>query len=114
MLSRKARAISTLSAIVFSLASGAAAEDFKSSKFLTYPADSQKSFINSSVVMASLIASENSRSQADCLNAWSAKHVGDGYQPVLDAMRRFLNHHPTGVVLAVLQKACGPFRYSPR
>lgn len=113
MLSRKNLAIASLCTIV--CAQGSFAEEaFKSSKFLAYPADSQKSYINTSAVMASLIASQNSRDQADCLNAWIGSNIDGGYQPVIEAMKRFPDHHPSGVVLAVLQKACGPLKYAGR
>lgn len=110
MLSRKVIVIASLSTIV---CSGVALADdgFKSSKFLTYPADSQKSYINTSVLMATLIAAQNSKDHANCIGSWSGRFVSEGYQPVLEAMRRFPDHPPTGVILAVLQKACGSFAY---
>jgi len=110
MLSRKALALASLSTIVCT-ASGASAEDLKSSTFLTYPADSQKSYINTSVLMATIIAAQNSKDHAACIGDWSGRYVGDGYQPVIEAMRKFPEHHPTGVILAVLKKACGTFSY---
>lgn len=113
MLSRKALAIASLCTIVCTQA-GIADDGFKSSKFLTYQPDAQRSYINSSVVMASLIASQNSREQADCLNAWIGSNVDTGYKPVIEAMMKFPDHHPSGVVLAVLQKACGPLKYAGR
>lgn len=103
-------ALATLSTIVCGNAV-VADEGFKSSKLLTYPTDSQKSYINTSVLMAGLIAAQNSDVQSKCIGDWSGKHVGGGYQPVIEAMKRFPDHHPTGVVIAVLQKACGSFRY---
>ena len=111
MLSRKTLAIASLCTIVCAAAGAAAAEDFKSSKFLTYPADAQKSYINSSVLMATLIATQNSKDHAGCIGKWSGEFVTGGYQPVIEAMKKFPDHHPTGVILAVLQKACGSFAY---
>lgn len=109
MFRRNAVGIASLSTIVCSAAF--ADDGFKSSKFLTYPADSQKSYINSSVLMAGLVAAQNSADQAKCIGDWSGKHLGGGYQPVIAAMQRFPDHHPTGVIIAVLQKACGSFKY---
>lgn len=110
MFRRKALALATLSTIVCS--GGAVADDgFKSGKFLTYPADSQKSYISSSVLMAGLIAGQNSDAQSRCIGDWSEQNNPAGYLPVVDAMKRFPDHHPTGVILAVLQKACGPLKY---
>jgi len=110
MLSRKALALASLCTIVCAQASSAD-EAFKSSKFLTYPAESQTSYINSSVLMAGLVAAQNSADQAKCIGDWSGKHLSGGYQPVIAAMQRFPDHHPTGVIIAVLQKACGSFKY---
>lgn len=109
MLSRNALALASLSTIVCSAALGD--DGFKSSKFLTYSAESQKSYINSSVLMAGLVAAQNSDDQAKCIGDWSGKHLAGGYQPVIAAMQRFPDHHPTGVIIAVLQKACGSFKY---
>lgn len=112
MLSRNAIVIASTIVIVCNIATAPLAQEtFKSAKFLTYSAEAQKSYINSSVIIASLIASQNSRTQADCLHDWSGKHVGGGYQPVIDAMRRYPDDHPSGLILAVLQKACGSFKY---
>lgn len=111
MLSRKVLALATLSTIV---CGGAAVADdgFKSSKFLTYPAESQRSYISSSVLMAGLISGQNSDVQSKCIGDWSEKHIVAGYPPVVEAMQRFPEHHPTGVILAVLQKACGKLKYN--
>jgi hypothetical protein len=91
--------------------SSAAQESFKSSDFLKHPAESQRGYISSSVMMAALIATQNNRSQASCLDEWGAKYREDGFAPVLEAMRRFPDYHPSAVVISVLQKACGSFSY---
>lgn len=109
MLSRKAIAIASLSTIVCSAA--VAVEGFKSSKFLTYPAESQKSYIASSAMMAGLIASQNSAAQAACIDDWGVKQRDAGYAAVMEAMQRFPEHHPSAVIVAVLDKACGSFKY---
>jgi len=111
MLSRKALAIASLCTIVCTQP-GSAEEAFKSSKFLTYPAESQKSYIASSAMMAGLIASQNNASQAACIDEWGAKQREVGYAAVMEAMRRFPEHHPSAVLVAVLDKACGSFRYT--
>lgn len=110
MLSRKALAIASLCTIVCTQA-GVAEEAFKSSKFLTYPADAQANYISTSAVAAASIAALNSQQQGKCLGEWVTKHRGGGYQPVLDAMRKYPDDHPTGLILAVLQKECGTFKY---
>ncbi|MEM9356810.1 MAG: hypothetical protein AAGB04_11395 [Pseudomonadota bacterium] len=105
-------AIAILSTFVFGSSDlSAGSKEFTSADFLKYPKQSQASFINASVVMASLIAGQNSDAQAKCLNAWSGAQVKSGYPAVLSAMQRFPDYHPSGVVLAVLQKQCGKLVY---
>ncbi|WP_439543306.1 hypothetical protein [Hyphomicrobium sp.] len=113
MFRRKALALATLSTIV---CGGAAVADdgFKSSKFLTYPAESQSSYIGTAVMMAGVIASKNVPEQARCIDKWAATHIASGYQPVIEAMQNFPEYHPTGVIIAVLQKSCGSFDYAKR
>ena len=110
MLSRKTLAIASLSTIVCTQA-GLAEEAFKSSKFLTYPADSQKSYIATSVLMAVAIAGDNNPEQNRCLKRWLTENDGIGFPTVKAAMDRFPEHHPTGVIVAVLEKECGPFKF---
>jgi len=112
MLSRKALAVASLSTLVCSVAPGAFAGDgFKASEFLTYPAQSQKSYITSSAMMAGLIASQNNRAQAVCIDDWVAQQSGQGYGAVVEAMRKLPDYHPSAVIVAVLDKACGSFKY---
>lgn len=110
MLSRKALAIASLCTIVCTQA-GIADDGFKSSKFLTYPEDSQKSYIGSSAMMAGLIATQNQPGQAKCVDEWATKDFEANYRKVVGTMKTFPDHHPTAVILAVLQKACGSFKY---
>ena len=112
MMSRKTLVLASMTTIVCGFALGAHADaTFKSSKFLSYPAESQKSYIGTSVMMAGTVASLNNQTQARCVDDWAAQHQGGGYQPVIDVMRKYPDDHPSGLILAVLVKACGPFKY---
>lgn len=111
MLSRKVLAIASLSTIVCSQA-GFADEAFKSAKFLTYPTDSQKSYITSSAMMAGVIATQNQPGQAKCIDDWATAKFEASYDAVVGAMNKFPDYHPTTVIFAVLQKACGSFKYN--
>lgn len=111
MLSRKALALASLCTIVCTQV-GVADEAFKSSKFLTYSAEQQKGYIGTAVVAATVIASLNSQAQSKCLGDWVAEHSNGGYQPILDAMRKYPDDHPMGLIMSVLQRDCGPFKYS--
>lgn len=110
MLSRKVLAIASLSTIVCTEA-GIAEDAFKSSKFLAYSAEQQKGYIGTAAVAATVIASLNSQSQSKCLGAWVATHSSKGYQPVLEVMKKYPDDHPMGLIMSVLQRDCGPFKY---
>jgi len=86
-------------------------QTFKSSDFLEYPSESQKGYILSSVMMAGVIATQNRPSQAECIDAWVAQHHESGYRPIIEAMRTYPDDHPMGLIVAVLQKECGSFKY---
>lgn len=111
MLSRKVLAIASLCTLVCAQSS-VADEAFKSSTFLTYSAEQQRGYISTSAMMAGLIATQNDRKQAACVDDWVARYHGEGYSLVIEAMKKYPDDHPTGLVLAVLQKACGPFKYT--
>jgi hypothetical protein len=112
MLNRKARAIAILSTIVCVAAADAGAQEtFKSATFLEWEGESQKSYIGTSVTMAGVIAAQNMPSQAKCIDNWAAQQHAAGYGSVIEAMKRFPDHHPATVILAVMDKACGSFKY---
>ena len=113
MNTTRALSAATLSTIVcLATLSAQAGESFTSAKFLTYPADAQRNYISTSVVAATVVVSLNSKKQADCLGKWLTKHRADGYASVLSVMRKYPNDHPTGLVISVLQRDCGAFKYS--
>lgn len=113
MLSRKTLALASLCIIVCTRAGIAEADDkFTSAEFLKWAAESQKSYIFTSVVMAGVIAGQNRQEQAKCIDRWMGDNEPAGFPSVKDAMTRFPEHHPTGVIVAVLEKACGSVKYA--
>lgn len=104
--------LASASTIVCMLALGAQAkEPLTAGKFLHYSAQEQRSYILTSTVMAGLVAGQNRKSQTRCIDDWVGQHEGSGFQPILKTMRQYPAYHPSGVIIAVLQKACGSFRY---
>ena len=90
------------------------AEIFKSSDFLTWKSDSQAFYIETSIGMASLLAAQNDKAHAKCLEDWYYEDEEAGNRLVLETMRKFPEYHPRGVILAVIQKRCGSFNYAQR
>lgn len=110
MLSRKVLAIASLSTIVCSQAA-VAEEAFKSSEFLAWSPQSQRSYITTAATAASVIVAANVQAQAKCIDDWGIKYRDVFYQPVIDAMKKLPDYHPMAVTIAVLEKACGEFKY---
>ena len=110
MLSRKFIVIASLSTIVCTQ-SGIADEGFTSSEFLGWSPESQRSYITTAATAASVIVAANVRDQSKCIDDWGIKYREDFYQPVLEAMKKLPDYHPMAVTIAVLEKACGEFKY---
>lgn len=111
MLSRKVLAIASLCTIVCAQI-GFADDGFKSSEFLRLPEENQRGFISTAAIAAGVIANMNRLGQAKCIDDWGSKYSADGYQPVIEAMRKLPDFHPMAVTLTVIEKACGSFKYA--
>ncbi|MCG8605447.1 hypothetical protein MJD09_10670 [bacterium] len=88
----------------------APAESFKSADFLTWKRDTQDFYIEASVGMASLIATQNDRTQAKCIDDWYYTDEAAANAFVLSVMRDHPTYHPRGIILGVVQKQCGSFK----
>ena len=86
----------------------------RASEFLTWKYKSQAFYIETSIGMASLVAAQNDKAHAKCLEAWYYEDEDAGNRFILDTMRTHPDYHPRGVILGVLQKKCGSFDYSAR
>lgn len=96
------------------IAGCARAEGFTGTQFLEWPIESQNSYFQSSATMSVFIASRNDPEQATCLNDWYYDDNAvnpDRNDEFRAAIRENPTYHPSGVVLAVMQKACGSFEY---
>lgn len=111
MLSTKILAVSSLCTIVCAQ-SAVAEEAFDGSKFLTFSQQAQSSYISTAAAMAGVIATQNKPSAATCVDDWIAANSSTHFEPVLSVVRKQPQYHPLGVILAVLQKQCGSFKFS--
>ena len=122
MLSRKALAIASLRTIVCSqvvftaifTTPAIAADVLTTKKFLDWSPEAQRNFIITTTMMGGLIAAKNREGQAECIDAWNATHQNDGFKPVIDAMKKLPDYHPLAIVSAVIEKACGDFKYTTK
>lgn len=88
------------------------ADSFTIKEFLTLSPDAQRSFISTTAGATGVVANMNRPIQAKCIDAWIGSHASTGYQPVIQAMKDLPNYHPMAIVVAVIQKECGPFKYA--
>ncbi len=84
---------------------------FKNSEFLKWNEENRSFYIRTSIGMASLIAAKNNKAHADCLAKWYFPNQSKKNVFIYGIMKQYPNHHPRGIIMAVLQKQCGSFRY---
>ena len=88
------------------------ANGFTGADFATWEMRAQDSFIQTSITMAGVVATQTKPEVARCLDDW--------YRPDTelkdrrnDEVRTIImgnpTYHPSGVIMAVLVKACGSF-----
>ena len=64
--------------------------------------------------MAGLIAAQNDKRQAQCIDDWYFNNITEAELEILGVMKDNPEFHPRGVIVGVLQKKCGSFSYSAR
>ena len=89
----------------------AADNTFSSKEFLGWDRQQQDFYIKVSVGMAALIAVPNDKKQADCIDKWYYPAQDQRNDFILGVMRDNPEYHPHGVLIGVLQKNCGEFKY---
>ena len=105
-----ALAISAL-AIASGYPQNSVAETFTSGEFLAWPTDTRNFYLHTSIGMARLIASQNDKRQGDCISDWYFGNEAGAQLELTNAMQRFPTYHPRGVILAMIEKKCGPMSY---
>jgi len=85
------------------------ADIFKSSEFLLWEPNNRSAYIDTSVGMASLIAAQNDKTQAKCIDDWYYGDADKSTQYIENVMRDYPDLHPRGVILASVEKQCGKF-----
>jgi len=90
------------------------ADGFKSSEFLKWQKESQRSYFQTSIGMAGAVVAENNKKQARCFENWYVNDMVKAEKHLRGVMAKFPNYHPRGVILAVLEKQCGKIKISAR
>ena len=89
-----------------------AAEGFTGKDFLGWSTESQNSYIQTAVVMATIVISRSNTTTSHCLDKWYGLS-----QPIADERNSFIRnkiarnseYHPSAVIMVVLEDACGSF-----
>ena len=89
------------------------ASKFTGEQFLKWSKGSQTSFIETSITMVAIVATQGRQDIAACIDGWypleeSQKQLR--HEEILTTIRRYPDNHPQGIILAVLQKHCGSFK----
>jgi hypothetical protein len=88
------------------------AEGFTGSDFLKWDRVGQDSYISTAVVMATFVATRTNAKTAECLNGWyatTAEVSQSRNNEIRDLIAKNASYHPSGVILLVLEEACGSF-----
>lgn len=87
------------------------AEMFTSEEFLTWSREGQGHYFRTAIGMAGLIARQNDEAQGDCIDNWYFNDQDRAHDRITSVMRQYPSYHPRGVILAMIEKACGSMTY---
>lgn len=88
------------------------AEGFSGQDFLAWSQQGQESYVSTSIVMATLVATRTNTKTAACLETWyalDAETRADKNTEVIGKIKRNADYHPSAVILLVMEEACGSF-----
>ena len=89
------------------------ADGFSGATFAAWSQVSQDSYIQSSVLMAGVIGSQVKPEISRCIDVWyfeTEAIKAERNEMIRDTIAGFADHHPSGVILALIQRACGSFK----
>lgn len=89
-----------------------AKEGFTAEKFLQFNQAAQASYFQTSVTMAGVIATQTRKDLARCIDDWyfgSSETTQKRNASMLALMKKYPKHHPSGIIAAAINKACGSF-----
>ncbi|MFV0513437.1 MAG: hypothetical protein ACK5MY_07380 [Jhaorihella sp.] len=89
------------------------AEEFTSSDVLKWDQSSQNALFQASIVMTNIIATRTGQHDhiLECINEWygTAELQARRHNHIREVLANYPDHHPQGIILAVIEKACGRF-----
>lgn len=116
MIARLRRAAKAAALVLLSFPQLAAADTFTSADVLAWPEASQNSFFQSSITMTNIVAMQTGRYDGivTCINEWysTAELQAQRHDHIREVLADYPDNHPQGIILAVIEKACGSFTES--
>jgi hypothetical protein len=111
-VSQSAKALILITVIAVSSPPAQAAEaGLNSRTFLTWTEKSRISYIQTSLMMANMIAMDNDKHHAECIGKWYEADRRKTEASIYAVMKKYPDAHPIGVIMAVVEKQCGSFKY---
>ena len=88
------------------------ADSFTGNDFSNWERVSQDSYIQSSIMMAGVIASQIKPEISSCIDSWyfeSESVKSTRNNEIRALVSQYSTYHPSGVILAAVQQECGAF-----
>ena len=88
------------------------AEGFTGEEFATWEIINQRSYIQTSVMMAGVVATQVKPEISQCIDTWfflSDETLAREASAMAAVIEQYPAHHPSGVILALVQQKCGKF-----
>lgn len=89
------------------------ADNFTGHDLLALSDSAQQSYISTSIVMASFVAGQFRQELSDCISAWyfeDPRGQKARHDEIMGVIRMVPQHHPSGTLVALMQRACGAFK----
>ncbi|MEM6275388.1 MAG: hypothetical protein AAF714_00445 [Pseudomonadota bacterium] len=89
-----------------------AAEGFTGADFAAWPEASQDSYIQTSVTMAGVVLAQVRPDMSRCIDGWyfASDDMAARNKAVRNLIAANSSYHPSGVILAAIQQACGSIK----
>lgn len=111
MLNRKTAVLAILALLLFACYPQKTWADGLTNKVaLGWPLETQTFYIQASVTMAAFMTTQSQKKQSVCIDDWyfesdDIRKARNDH--ILDVMRKYPDHHPSAIILAILDKQCG-------
>ena len=86
--------------------------EFTAKKFLSWEKSAQESYLQISIGMAGVVTTQTHTKMAGCIDNWYFKDdetKSRRNKTIIETMAKYPDHHPSGIVAASIERACGKF-----